>query len=367
MNFSQWNIGNCLAMQKELQAILDKEGKNIGEKLSLLHAQQMSIGFIQDDLSQVQRFWITDPMDGRRSLLGQYNPKRAERECGAGRTSPPPGIEIVNGGCYLCRHNVVWQQRGLEMWYDFEVDGHAYVGMCNPFPLMSTHLTIASAEHETQGWILGDPDKNREKIERIVNDLLRIASQMPGFIIFYNGRNAGASIERHLHYQAIKRLPGQAPFPVEQASGHMLMRGCRTPFLIEDYPISTVYFNGPRKDIKQSIINLMYAWTEFCGHGDNLSANIIGCLDVPADGERGVNTYHAYLTPRDTYFSTSPGRQGVVGGLEVLGEIAFSYENEHARIQDGLISYENAAAILSAVEPRMVRSFFEKTKNSIRV
>jgi hypothetical protein len=367
MNFSSWNIANCTNAQKELQEMLDKEGKNVGEKLALLHAQQMSNGFILDDLSEVERFWIVDSKNPGRSLLGQYNPRRADRGRGAGRKSPPLGIESLNGGCYLCRHNVIWQQRGLEMWYDFEVDGHAYVGMCNPFPLMSTHLTIASAEHEPQGWIIGDPEKNREKIERIVNDLLRIASQMPGFIIFYNGRNAGASIEKHLHYQAIKRLPGQAPFPVEQAASNMSVRGCQTPFLIEEYPISTVYFNGKRSEIKEGMIKLMYAWTEFCKHGDNLSANIIGCLDVPASSEQGSNTYHAYLTPRDTNFSASPGRQGVVGGLEVLGELAFSYENEHARIQDGLINYENAAAILNAVEPRMVRSFFEKTKHSVRI
>lgn len=365
MDFSQWNISNCIETQKHLQEILERDGRNIGERLSLLHAQQSNIGFVQDDLSGVQRFYIKE--EGRdQELLGQYNPKRAERASGAGRKNPPFGVESINGGCYLCRHNVIWQQRGLEMWYDFNIDDHKYVGMCNPFPLMPTHLTIASAEHEPQGWILGAPEANHAKIERIVNDLLRIASQMPGFIIFFNGRNAGASIEKHLHYQAIKRLPGQAPFPLEQAAMRMVKKDCYLPFLIDDYPISTVYFNGRRSEIKEQMVKCMYAWTEFCGHGDNLSANIIGCLDAPANGENGSNTYHAYLTPRDTNFSASPGREGVVGGLEVLGEIAYSQREEYERIRDGLIDYRSAARVLNSVEPRMVKEFFKRTRSTIR-
>jgi hypothetical protein len=367
MNFSKWNIDNCIDAQKSLQAILDQEGKNIGDRLTLLHKQQVEAGFVLDDLKEVQRFWIVNHANPEQKLLGQYNPRRADRGLGAGRKLPPQDVESVNGGCFLCRQNVIWQQRGLEMWYDFEVDNHPYVGMCNPFPLMSTHLTIASAEHEPQGWILGNKEENYAKIERIMNDLLRIASQMPGFIIFFNGRNAGASIEKHLHYQAIKRLPGQAPFPVEDAARSMIAKNCRAPFLIDGYPISTVYFNGNREDIRVQVVKCMSAWTDFCKHADNLSANIIGCLDAPASENSGKNTYHVYLVPRDTYFSASPGRQGVVGGLEVLGEIAFSYENEHVRIQNGLISYENAATILNAVEPRMVRAFFEQMKHSIKV
>jgi hypothetical protein len=366
MNFAKWNRDDFLVRRENLQKMIDETPGNLGEKLGLLHAQQVSIGFVQDELKKLEAFSRTNPRNDRQRLLMQYNPERAKRTGGAGRREPPNGFTSINDGCYLCRENVIWQQKGLEMWYEMTIDERVYAAMCNPFPLANTHMTIALGDHEPQGWVLGDPEKNHAKISMIVNDMLRIVSQMPGYIIFFNGRKAGATIEKHLHYQAIERIKGQSLFPIEEAAQEMVMRGCRTPLLLNEYPIITIYFNGDRDSIKDKIVKWMFQWSEFCGHGDSLSANIIACLDKPKTAN-SKNTYHVYLIPRDAYYSSSPGRDGVVGGLEVLGEIAFSLEKERERIGNAQIDYDDLAAILKSVEPHMARTFFELTSHTVNI
>ncbi len=365
MDFAKWNQERYERDQKDLQKFLEKENCCLGDKLVLLYKQQMHIGFVRDDLSGVQRSWAINPEDTGNSFLIQYNPKRSKRGKGAGRATVPEGVLPINNGCFLCKENIAWQQMGLEMGYSFKINDNTYLAWCNPFPLMPNHVTIASEIHEPQGWILGEKKKNFAKIRRIVNDLLKIISQTPDFVAFYNGLKAGATIPSHLHYQFFKRQAGHAPFPLEKAAFRLSSAGHKIPFIVHNYPITCAYFNGCRENILDQIVNCMCDWTEACGHAPTLSANIIATLDKPANGDEEKNTYNLYFIPRDTYFSISPGRKGVVGGLEVFGEIAFSDSGEFERLQEGLITYDYVARILKAVESQMVHEFIEKTKYSL--
>src|SRR5438874_8704995 len=87
-----------------------------------LHRQQLDIGFVQDDLSAVSRWRLRHPKRPDTAFIVQFNPRRAQRAAGAGRTTPPPGVRSINGGCFLCRENIRWQQRGIELGYDLRSD-----------------------------------------------------------------------------------------------------------------------------------------------------------------------------------------------------------------------------------------------------
>ena len=361
-NWTEWNKKSYDYRQAELQNLLDQSNGNLAEKMIMLYDQQKAIGFIEDDLSEVKRCWVFNPSDDKKSFLIQYNPRRADRQKGS-KVILPKGVDIINQGCFLCEPNILWQQRGLEMSYRIEVNQNSYLCLCNPFPLMPVHMTIASSIHESQRWI---ENKKQDRTKRIINDLLKIVSQTPDFVAFYNGLGAGATIPTHLHFQFFKRPDGQVLYPLERAVKRQVMQGHHVPFRVEEYPITCIYFRGCRDEICDQVVKCISAWTEACEYSENLSANIIAVLE-PDLKKDNKNIYSVYLIPRDTNFSVSPGRKGVVGGLEVLGEIVFSDPKEFERLEAGLINYDYVCQILRSIEAQTVHEFLEQTKNTLRV
>jgi hypothetical protein len=138
--------------------------------LKTLQQQQFDQGFVQDDLSSLIRCRLCDPVDHSRAFSVQYNPTRANRGKGAGRTSPPAGATVVNGGCFLDRENVRWQQRGIEMGYDLAIGENQYIEWMNPFPLMPVHTTIARKDHHPQSWLGNNIAETEKKIREILGD-----------------------------------------------------------------------------------------------------------------------------------------------------------------------------------------------------
>lgn len=368
MNWTAWNKKLYNKKQKQIQSLLNESGKNLADKLILLYEQQRSSGFVQDDLSEVKRCWVVNPQDHEKCFLIQYNPRRSERKKGSGVICPP-GIKPINNGCFLCAENIFWQQRGLELGYKIEVnEKNSYWCWCNPYPLMPVHMTIASSSHETQKWIDNNIEQgDQSRVRRIINDLLKIVSQTPGFIAFYNGLGAGATIPTHLHFQFFKRPTGQVIYPLEKTVKQQVMHGHKVPFRVEDYPITCIYFRGSCDKICDDVVKCISAWTKACNYSDNLSANIIATLDHLAIDNNDKNLYSVYIIPRNTLFSVSPGRKGVVGGLEVLGEIVFTDPKEFERLEAGLINYDYVCHILRSVEAQTVHEFLEQTRNTLRI
>jgi len=62
----------------------------LGEALEGLRRHQVRSGFIQDDLSEVQRFEFERRDGSGDYLAAQYNPARARRFAGSGLREPPP-------------------------------------------------------------------------------------------------------------------------------------------------------------------------------------------------------------------------------------------------------------------------------------
>lgn len=86
--------------------------------------------------------------------------------------------------CFLCAHNRPSEQRGLD-WSDGR-----YTILINPYPIFPRHLTIPANDHTPQ------------RIDGRVADMLRLAGEMDGYTVFYNGPRCGASAPDHMHFQA---------------------------------------------------------------------------------------------------------------------------------------------------------------------
>lgn len=85
--------------------------------------------------------------------------------------------------CFLCSTNRPAEQSGIE-W------GGRYEILVNPFPIFPRHLTIPDKSHTDQ------------LIAGRFADMLRLAEQLDGYTVFYNGPRCGASAPDHMHFQA---------------------------------------------------------------------------------------------------------------------------------------------------------------------
>jgi len=84
--------------------------------------------------------------------------------------------------CFLCEENRPAVQRGI--------DWGSYTVLINPFPIFPRHFTIPDKSHTDQ------------LIEGRITDMMRLALEMEGYTVFYNGPRCGASAPDHLHFQA---------------------------------------------------------------------------------------------------------------------------------------------------------------------
>jgi hypothetical protein len=182
---------------------------------------------------------------------------------------------------------------------------------------------------------------------------LEITSQLPDFIGFYNGKGAGASIPHHFHFQFFKRPEGQEPFALEDVAARAKVH----PFVLtgDEYPITSIYFRGERQRVIAEATQWVHRWTEFYNNNMALSANIIATLD-----DELHDVFHLYFVPRNTAFSHAPGVVGIIGGLEVLGELVFTTDLEKQHLDSGRVNYDYVKRVLSAVEAPGVREFVKK-------
>ena len=108
----------------------------------------------------------------------QFNAERIQSTC-----ANKPNQKEHNNSCFLCKENLPTEQKGIS----FE---NVFTILCNPYPVFSKHLTIASNKHIPQS------------IKGNLLTMLNLAKALPDFIIFYNGPKCGASAPMHLHFQA---------------------------------------------------------------------------------------------------------------------------------------------------------------------
>ena len=326
-------------LNARLHALESSAGLN--EALKALEAQQRESGFITDRLQALERHTFRHPRDPSRWFGVQYNPRRALRFKGAGGQAKPKPAASRNDGCLLCRENIAWQQRGVQLGYQLDVGARAYLALMNPFPLLPTHVVIAASEHRTQEWAFAPG--GGFAIRELVNDLVCIVDRMPGHIGFYNGVSAGASIPGHLHYQFVMRPEHGGPFPLEASS---LKPGVRDdgPAFTADYPLDAAVWTGRAGEVAARAGDWLASWGERNrARLPGLSGNLVVTKEMDAAG------LTLFFVPRDRTRSRPDGFSGLVGGLETLGEIVLSSEQEKGRLDAGEIDYFTLEAALASV------------------
>ena len=85
--------------------------------------------------------------------------------------------------CFLCPEGLEDKQQTY-IYKDYAI-------RVNPFPIFAPHFTLSSVQHEPQ------------QIRGHYEDMLRFTTDLPEYIIFYNGARCGASAPDHMHFQAI--------------------------------------------------------------------------------------------------------------------------------------------------------------------
>ena len=290
-------------------------------------------GFIKDDLAELQRHVFEHPDDPELRFRIQYNPKRAKRFEGAGVRTPPPNTKIVNDGCFLCRENISWQQKNTQVGLKVGLTDGVYHALMNPFPLMPNHLVIADESHVSQEWTVNKQSNATRDLQKILADLCRIASGLPQHIGFYNGVGAGASIPTHLHFQFFQRLPTDPLFPLEQRKFHSPKRLNDPEFSI-DYPVEVARWTGDPLDVAENATRWISDWV----HRNSVRCKILSSNFI-ASGMALDGKVTLYFIPRNRKNAHFKSLSGLVGGLEILGELVLSSHEDKKLLQRGQIDY----------------------------
>ncbi|NKI36547.1 DUF4922 domain-containing protein [Wenzhouxiangella sp. XN79A] len=324
--------GVPLRLDKRLRGLEREHG--LGAALEALRRHQVEVGFIRDDLSEVVRHTFRAPDGSGARFSTQFNPARARRFAGAGIQQPPEGVVPVHDRCFLCAENIAWQQQGREIGYPIDGASMPYTAWMNPFPLAVGHAILATDEHQPQHWQEGGID-----LATLVEDLLEFAHRLPGWILFYNGVGAGASIEAHLHYHALPRTPGLGPMPIERAADRhregAVARGL--------YPMDFAHWRGTHAEVLARARPWLAEWQAHAGAAADATANLM------ATCAEDVERIDLYFVPRHRRRSRGEGLGGVIGAFETMGEIICSTPEERILIETGQVDYRTIHDLLAHV------------------
>ncbi len=323
-------------------------GGGLPGALAELRVHQLRTGFIRDSLEGVERRTFYHPRNSSRFFRIQYNPARALRFNGTGITVPPAGITAKNDGCFLCRENIRWQQGGSQLGYEIRVGDNAYYAWMNPFPLLPSHIVVAAEAHTSQEW--GFKYDKRTGRSMLLNDLVALAARMPGYIGFYNGVDAGASIPGHMHLQFCQRPEDDPEFPLERVARDVETSDPGVAYLTS-YPVAVALWRGTAAEVVEVASNWFLGWTHRNrARLDSLTSNFIASKDQTGDG------LSLYFIPRRRSKSRFKGLRGLIGGLEILGEVVFSSPEEKQLLDDGAVDYFTLANYIARVRTPMYLS-----------
>lgn len=132
----------------------------------------------------------------------QFNPERIRSSA-----AKVDKETISQRRCFLCMDNLPPQQEGIA-W------GDDYMILVNPFPILKEHFTLPRIEHVDQSF------------SDNVESMLRMASQMQGYTLFYNGPECGASAPDHMHFQAGREnfMPVEWEYPnIKRMQGEIVI------------------------------------------------------------------------------------------------------------------------------------------------
>ena len=142
--------------------------------------------------------------------------------------------------CFLCAENRPEAQRGIS-W-----NGH-YTVLVNPFPIFPRHLTIPDNSHTPQ------------LIKGRIADMMRLAIDLEGYTVFYNGPKCGASAPDHMHFQA-----GNSDFlPIHEAIEkaelrHVADNGSAGLSVVAGLPLNLFVIDTTKPEDGELLFNRLY-------------------------------------------------------------------------------------------------------------
>ena len=311
-----------------------EDNNGLASALFDLENHQRKTGFIKDDLKKIKRIVFRDPNNKSYSLRAQINPKRAKRHGGSGNLALAGEHPNINNGCFLCRENIKWQQEERQIGFEINFGISDYIAFMNPFPLLPNHVVIASTAHRTQELRLFQNDEQNQDLALVLSDLCELADRLPNHIGFYNGVGAGASIPDHFHFQFFQRAPDLPKFPLEERRFSNI--GCDfTTTLVEDYPLCVFRWMGELGEVVEkatSWITNFVKTSKF--ERQQLTANFIASRSMAS------KTVTLYFVPRHRFKQFWNGNAGIVGGLEILGEIVLASNEECNLVRYDIMNFE---------------------------
>lgn len=326
-----------LVMNAKLRETAARKG--LGAALRALHVEQVLATVADSSLAE-------------RCAIGRFmaivRPARAMRHHGAGLNHPPGNVIGVNQACHLDLVNIMHRSLGQQIGFEIRLGRRMYAALCQPFPIEMRHFTFALMAHATHA-----PMGTDAEVRESLDELLQLAIQLPSWVVFLNGRDAGASIRAHHHFQGFQRPSATFQYPLEVAADVAFgrdeenrARGARTATVGPDlYPLTALVAEGPLTFVLQQLVEWAGAWRVF-NKADEACGNWIAVGDP--DGGGRVRAYFALRSP---LFANAPGFVGKVASVETLGQIVVSTDEWRSRLERGEVTEALVHQILKAVDP----------------
>ena len=220
------------------------------------------------------------------NILVQFNPKRIQSS--AAKVDP---ASIKARPCFLCEKNRPSEQKGIRF-------RDEYVLLVNPYPIFHYHLTIPTLKHELQ------------RILPNFGMMLKIAKDLPGYTILYNGPQCGASAPDHFHFQAVPKHN----MPIETDFTRKIR--CRFNFEIQGIEVYTwnrylrriITLSGNHTSPLEYFFHMIYKqFAEILPPGDEPMLNILTWFSN--------DNYVVHLIPRKLH---RPDRYFMAGERQLL-------------------------------------------------
>lgn len=144
------------------------------EIIDFIDSQKRQWGLAADNYAALDRV-TTKPLGC--GMRVQHNPARI---VSTGAKVDKKSIDAR--ACFLCAKHRPLQQTAIN-WGDYQI-------LVNPYPIFPRHLTIPVKHHLPQ------------RISARIGDMARLAQELPGYTVLYNGPQCGASAPDHMHFQA---------------------------------------------------------------------------------------------------------------------------------------------------------------------
>ncbi|MCR5453811.1 MAG: DUF4922 domain-containing protein [Bacteroidales bacterium] len=244
------------------------------------------------------------------SYLLQFNPGRI------GSATADTKKKVTTDNCFLCEAHRFPGQIALE--YDEQ-----YNILVNPYPIFRKHFTIVDKNHVPQE-IVGEEAK-----------MVQMAEDLPGYTVFYNSRNSGASAPFHRHFQACETYE----LPVFTQWEALMQKNYKFK---GDKPFSNGYgliFDGTRY---MYLINTHIKEQAIADLTQILSAIQLQCNSESPEANVGIAVedgyYRIVIFPRSKhrpqeYFNTGDDHYTISPGFaDMAGLIPCAVENDFIRL-----------------------------------